>query len=168
MASGTDSQGNSGQAAIDRFAAMMIERMQQMKDTGWKQGWIGGVSGYAGLPQNVGGRNYSGSNSFFLQMHTAAMNYQLPVYLTFKQAHNLKAHVLKGEKAFPVVYWDMMIKDSQGNGGIPCNEQGREEGYGCHSFHQVIPGVQCGTDQLGRSTAGEDAETHGQVQGSGT
>ena len=29
------------------------------------------------------------------------MNYQLPVYLTFKQAHNLKAHVLKGEKAFP-------------------------------------------------------------------
>lgn len=51
MASGTDSQGNSGQAAIDRFAAMMIERMQQMKDTGWKQGWIGGASGYAGLPQ---------------------------------------------------------------------------------------------------------------------
>ena len=114
MASGTDFQGNSGQAAIDRFAAMMIERMQQMKDTGWKQGWIGGASGYAGLPQNVGGRNYSGSNSFFLQMHTAAMNYQLPVYLTFKQAHNLKAHVLKGEKAFPVVYWDMMIKDSHG------------------------------------------------------
>ena len=32
MASGTDSQGNSGQAAIDRFAAMMIERMQQMTD----------------------------------------------------------------------------------------------------------------------------------------
>ena len=55
MASGTDFQREtSGQAAIDRFAAMMIERMQQMKDTGWKQGWIGGASGYAGLPQNVG------------------------------------------------------------------------------------------------------------------
>ena len=40
MASGTDSQGNSGQVAIDRFAAMMIERMRQMKDTGWKQGWM--------------------------------------------------------------------------------------------------------------------------------
>lgn len=51
MASGTESHGNSGQAAIDRFAAMMIERMQQMKDTRWKQGWIGGASGYAGLPQ---------------------------------------------------------------------------------------------------------------------
>lgn len=93
---------------------MMIERMQQMKETGWKKGWIGGESGYAGLPQNVGGRNYSGSNSFFLQLHTAAMGYQLPVYLTFKQAHNLKAHVLKGEKAFPVVYWDMLVKDRDG------------------------------------------------------
>lgn len=92
----------------------MIERMRQMKETGWKKGWIGGESGYAGLPQNVGGRNYSGSNSFFLQLHTAAMGYQLPVYLTFKQAHNLKAHVLKGEKAFPVVYWDMLVKDRDG------------------------------------------------------
>ena len=42
------------------------------------------------------------------------MGYRLPVYLTFKQAHNLKAHVLKGEKAFPVVYWDMMVKDKYG------------------------------------------------------
>lgn len=117
MAYGTNSLSSSGgsvQAALERFTAMMIERMRQMKETGWKKGWIGGESGYAGLPQNVGGRNYSGSNSFFLQLHTAAMGYQLPVYLTFKQAHNLKAHVLKGEKAFPVVYWDMLVKDRDG------------------------------------------------------
>lgn len=117
MAYGTNSlssSGGSGQAALERFTAMMIERMRQMKETGWKKGWIGGESGYAGLPQNVGGRNYSGSNSFFLQLHTAAMGYQLPVYLTFKQAHNLKAHVLKGEKTFPVVYWDMLVKDRDG------------------------------------------------------
>ena len=117
MAYGTNSlssSGGSGQAALERFTAMMIERMRQMKETGWKKGWIGGESGYAGLPQNVGGRNYSGSNSFFLQLHTAAMGYQLPVYLTFKQAHNLKAHVLKGEKAFPMVYWDMLVKDRDG------------------------------------------------------
>lgn len=110
MASGT----NSGQQALERFVQMMIERMEQMKASDWKQGWIGGASGYAGLPQNVSGRNYSGSNSFFLQLHTAAQGYQLPVYLTFNQAHNLKAHVLKNEKAFPVVYWDMMVKDKDG------------------------------------------------------
>ena len=114
MINSLSSSGGSGQAALERFTAMMIERMRQMKETGWKKGWIGGESGYAGLPQNVGGRNYSGSNSFFLQLHTAAMGYQLPVYLTFKQAHNLKAHVLKGEKAFPVVYWDMLVKDRDG------------------------------------------------------
>ena len=117
MAFGTNpssSTGNAGQVALDRFAEMMIERMEQMKSSDWKQGWIGGANGFAGLPQNVGGRNYSGSNSLFLQLQTAAKGYQLPVYLTFKQAHNLKAHVLKGEKAFPVVYWDMMVKDKDG------------------------------------------------------
>ena len=92
---------------------MMIERMEQMKSSDWQKGWIGGA-GYAGLPQNVGGRNYSGSNSFFLQLQTAAKGYELPVYLTFNQAHNLKAHVLKGEKAFQVVYWDMLVKDKDG------------------------------------------------------
>ena len=99
MASGTSynpsASGNAGQVALDKFAAMMIDRMEQMKASDWKKGWIGGASGYAGLPQNVGGRNYSGSNSLFLQLHTAANGYDLPVYLTFKQAHNLKAHVLK-------------------------------------------------------------------------
>ena len=110
----TSSNGNAGQVALDRFAEMMIERMEKMKESDWKQGWIGGANGFAGLPQNVGGRNYSGSNSFFLQLQTAAKGYQLPVYLTFNQAHNLKAHVLKGEKSFPVVYWDMMVKDKDG------------------------------------------------------
>ena len=119
MASGTNfsfpgkSEG-AGQVALDRFAEMMIDRMEQMKDSDWKKGWIGGANGYAGIPQNVSGRNYSGSNSFFLQLQTAAKGYQLPVYLTFKQANNLKAHVLKGEKSFPVVYWDMMVKDKVG------------------------------------------------------
>ena len=115
MAYGTNTSCNAGQVAIDRFAEMMIARMEQMKASDWKKGWIGGASGFAGLPQNVGGRNYSGSNSFFLQLQTAAQGYQLPVYLTFKQAHNLKAHVLKGEKAFPVVYWDVLVKDKNGH-----------------------------------------------------
>lgn len=119
MASGfkfalSNSTAGAGQLALDRFAEMMIERMEQMKASDWKQGWIGGAGSYAGLPQNVSGRNYSGSNSFFLQLQTAAKGYELPVYLTFKQAHNLKAHVLSGEKSFPVVYWDMMIKDKDG------------------------------------------------------
>ena len=34
-----------GQAALDRFAEMMIGRMEQMKASDWKQGWIGGANG---------------------------------------------------------------------------------------------------------------------------
>lgn len=113
MASGTDGHGGSGQQALDRFAQMMIERMEKMKESDWQQGWIGGAAS-SGLPQNVIGRNYSGSNSFFLQLYTAAQGYQLPVFLTFRQAHNFKAHVLKGEKAFPVIYWDMLVRDKDG------------------------------------------------------
>ena len=114
MASGTNGASNSsGQQALDRFAQMMIERMEKMKGSDWEKGWIGGASS-AGLPQNIMGRNYSGSNSFFLQLHSAMKGYELPVFLTFKQAHNFKAHVLKGEKAFPVIYWDMLVRDKDG------------------------------------------------------
>ena len=114
MASGTNGPGNSGQTALDRFAEMMVERMERMKDSDWQQGWIGGARS-AGLPQNILGRNYSGSNSFFLQLYSAQQGYELPVFLTFKQAHNFKAHVLKGEKSFPVIYWDMLVRDKDGN-----------------------------------------------------
>lgn len=113
MAFGTDGPGNTGQTALDRFAEMMVERMERMKSSDWRQGWIGGASS-AGLPQNVLGRNYSGSNSFFLQLYSAQQGYELPVFLTFKQAHNFKAHVLKGEKSFPVIYWDMLVRDKTG------------------------------------------------------
>lgn len=113
MASGTNGPGNSGQIALDRFAEMMVERMERMKDSDWQQGWIGGARS-AGLPQNILGRNYSGSNSFFLQLYSAQQGYELPVFLTFKQAHNFKAHVLKGEKSFPVIYWDMLVRDKDG------------------------------------------------------
>ena len=113
MAFGTNGSGGSGQQAVDRFADMMIERMEKMKNSEWRQGWIGNATS-VGLPQNVMGRTYSGSNSFFLQLYSAQQGYELPVFLTFKQAHNFKAHVLKGEKAFPVIYWDMLVRDKEG------------------------------------------------------
>ena len=43
MAYGTNTSGNAGQVAIDRFAEMMIARMEQMKASDWKKGWIGGA-----------------------------------------------------------------------------------------------------------------------------
>lgn len=105
---------NSGDKAIDRFAEMMIRRMEDLKNADWKKGWIGGDTPIA-MPQNISGRSYSGSNSFFLQLESAVMGYRLPVFLTFNQAHKLDAHILKGSKAFPVMYWDVILRDNDGN-----------------------------------------------------
>lgn len=120
MGSGTKKYQNtsegstSGQKVIDRFAQMMIERMEKMKGSSWEKGWIVGEVA-AGLPKNIANRNYSGSNSFFLQLESAMKGYRLPIFMTFKQAHDLNSHVLKGEKSFPVAYWDFMIKDKFGS-----------------------------------------------------
>lgn len=105
---------NTTQAALDRFTEAMIQRMQQMKASDWKQGWIGSDSAVGALPQNVSGRNYSGSNSFFLQLDTAMNGYKMPVYMTYMQAVNYGAHVNKGEKSIPVFYWDVMMRDADG------------------------------------------------------
>ena len=102
------------QKAVDRFTEMMIERMEQMKSTEWKKGWIGNSIAPGAMPQNVSGRGYSGSNSFFLQLDTTLRGYSMPVYLTFKQANDLGAHVKKGESAMPVLYWDIMARDKDG------------------------------------------------------
>ena len=105
------SQGNK---AIDRFTEMMIDRMEKLKAGDWKKGWIGGGA-VMGMPQNLTGRNYSGSNSFFLQLDSALHSYRTPVYMTFHQAMNEGLHINKGSTSMPVIYWDLTIRDKDGH-----------------------------------------------------
>jgi antirestriction protein ArdC len=114
MKNGTENNAKSqSEKAVDLFTGMMIDRMEAMKSEDWKKGWIAG-NAVGGLPQNVTGRNYSGSNSFFLELNTALKGYKTPVYLTFMQARDLKAHILQGEKSMPVLYWDVVVHDRNG------------------------------------------------------
>lgn len=99
-------------AALQRFAEMLIKRMEEMQKD-WHKGWIGGGSMF-GLPQNISGRTYEGSNAFLLFLHTAGNGYKAPVYMTYGQLHKEGAHVLKGEKAVPVFKWGFSIKDKDG------------------------------------------------------
>lgn len=99
-------------ASLDRFAQMMIDRMEAMRDTGWRKPWISTKS--VGRPQNISGRPYSGSNSFFLGLYGDIKGYDIPCFLTFKQARDNGCHILQGEKSFPVIYWDLNIKDENG------------------------------------------------------
>ena len=99
-------------AALQRFAEMLIKRMEEMQKD-WHKGWIGGGSMF-GLPQNISGRTYEGSNAFLLFLHTASNGYKAPVYMTYGQLYKEGAHVLKGEKAVPVFKWGFSIKDKDG------------------------------------------------------
>ena len=99
-------------AALQRFSEMLIKRMEEMQKD-WHKGWIGGGSMF-GLPQNISGRTYEGSNAFLLFLHTAGNGYKAPVYMTNGQLYKEGAHVLKGEKAVPVFKWGFSIKDKDG------------------------------------------------------
>ncbi len=110
---GTDYK-NSGDKAIDKFCSLMIERMKSMKASDWRQGWTNGKGTMLGMPQNLSGRNYSGTNSFFLQMDTAMNAYRTPVYMTFMQAQKENLRIKRGAQSMPVIYWDLNIKDERG------------------------------------------------------
>lgn len=99
--------------AVQKFANMMIEKMTALKNQDWEKGWINGLG--CGLPQNYTGRTYNASNSFMLDLLSVAEGYSMPVFMTFKQAVDNKLKINAGSNSFPVVYWDLIIKDENGN-----------------------------------------------------
>ncbi len=104
---------SSSDRAIEKFSEMMISRLEEAKTNNWQKGWIGGEGNF-GMPQNLNGRNYSGTNSLFLFMDTAINHYAAPVYMTFLQKEKEGLRLKKGSEAMPVIYWDMSIKDGNG------------------------------------------------------
>jgi hypothetical protein len=110
----TNKGSSPGEKAIAKFTEMMIARMEELKGNGWKQGWIGG-NAFGDAPQNLAERTYSGANAFFLQMYAGMYDFKTPVFMTFLQATKEKLRINKGATSFPVVYWDLSIKDENGN-----------------------------------------------------
>lgn len=85
---------------------VITERILQMMETGlcpWRRPWKSLKA--AGLtPKNHNGREYRGANFFLLGM----LHYELPIFLTFKQAKDLGGQVMKGAKGFPVIFWKLL------------------------------------------------------------
>ena len=100
--------------ALQKFSDMLIARMEQMKESKWKKGWTDGRTAQFGLPQNLVGRPYTGSNAFLCQIHTTMEHYRMPVYLTIKQIRDAGAIIKKGEHSIPIFKWDLRIKDKDG------------------------------------------------------
>ena len=120
-------------AVIQQFADMMIKRMEDMKESNWKKGWMDGRSD-AGFPRNaLTGRQYNGLNPFMLMYNTIEHEYTTSMYLTARQLFSMNESlkdpstgkialenldkvmkINKGEKAFPVYYMIHKYKDMQG------------------------------------------------------
>ena len=100
--------------ALQKFSDMLIARMEQMKESKWKKGWTDGRTAQFGLPQNLVGRPYTGSNAFLCQIHTTMEHYRMPVYLTIKQIREAGGMIKKGEHSIPIFKWDLRIKDKDG------------------------------------------------------
>lgn len=72
----------------------------------WQQPWVGKNGDI--WPRNYAtGRNYSGVNAFLLNY---AANGQAPYFLTFKQGLALGGAVRRGEKGFPIIYFQPTMK----------------------------------------------------------
>ena len=100
--------------ALQKFSDMLIARMEQMKESKWKKGWTDGRTAQFGLPQNLVGRPYTGSNAFLCQIHTTMEHYRMPVYLTIKQIRDAGGMIKKGEHSIPIFKWNLRIKDKDG------------------------------------------------------
>ncbi len=110
----SDTRQSAGDKAIARFAESMIQRMEEMKSESWKKGWLPAVLG-GGVPMNISGRPYSGSNPLMLWLMSAEAGYKAPVFLTFNQANKLDVRIRKGAVSYPVLYFQPIYKDKDGN-----------------------------------------------------
>ncbi len=97
---------------LNRFSHMMIERMNQMKESNWEKGWFGVTKG--GSPMNLEGRNYKGCNVPLLMLDCCMQGFEYPIYCTLKQANRIGAHINKGACSMPIIFWDFMVYDKDG------------------------------------------------------
>lgn len=98
--------------ALQKFADLMIKKLTEV-DADWKKPWFT-TTGH-GLPQNIDGRVYNGINSFMLFLLQEERHFQTPVYMTFPQAKKQDVYINKGEKSFPVLFWNFLVKNDSGN-----------------------------------------------------
>lgn len=96
---------------LNKFTDLMIQKIEEV-DRDWQKPWFPNPS--IGYPQNLSGRKYNGTNAFLLYLNGAIQNYSFPVYATFNQLQSETLSVKKGEKAFPVIYWNFFIKNEEG------------------------------------------------------
>ncbi|WP_130472442.1 ArdC-like ssDNA-binding domain-containing protein, partial [Candidatus Magnetaquicoccus inordinatus] len=87
----------------------------------WMKPWNAEhAAGKISRPLRFNGLPYSGINVLMLWVEAMEKGYNAPLWMTFKQAHELGGHVRKGERGSLVVYANTLTK-------IEHNEENGEE-----------------------------------------
>jgi len=94
----------SRQDVYTRITAQIVEQLEKGVRP-WVKPWNAEhAAGRITRPLRHNGEPYSGINVLSLWMSASAQNFDAPIWMTFRQALELGAHVRKGEKGSLVVY----------------------------------------------------------------
>ena len=116
--------------AVAAYCDMMMKKIETLS-VDWTKPWFdGGLS----MPVNADMKGYHGINIIWLWLTCEERGYNMPVFMTYNRAHQLGAHIRKGEKATPVFFWRLIAKGDDGKW-----IDARDANDGCN----VIPVLKC-------------------------
>jgi antirestriction protein ArdC len=129
---------NERQDVYTRITDKIIADLEQGVRT-WMKPWnAGNTAGRISRPLRHNGVPYSGINILMLWAEATAQGFGAPIWMTFKQATELNAHVRKGEKGSLVVYANSITRTEQEDNG---EESEREihymKGYTVFNVEQI-------------------------------
>jgi antirestriction protein ArdC len=108
---------NERQDVYTRVTDKIIADLEQGVRT-WMRPWnAGNTAGRITRPLRHNGMAYSGINILMLWAEAMDKGFAAPIWMTFKQARELKANVRKGEKGFLVVYANSITRSEEGDNG---------------------------------------------------
>jgi antirestriction protein ArdC len=126
------------QDVYTRITDKIIADLEQGVRT-WMKPWnAGNTAGRITRPLRHNGLPYSGINILMLWAEAMDQGFSAPIWMTFKQALELNAHVRKGEKGSLVVYANSITRTEEGDNG---EETEREihymKGYTVFNVEQI-------------------------------
>jgi antirestriction protein ArdC len=105
------------QDVYTRVTDKIIADLEQGVRT-WMKPWnAGNTGGRITRPLRHNGVPYSGINILMLWAEATAQGFDAPIWMTFKQATELNAHVRKGEKGSLVVYANSITRTEEDDKG---------------------------------------------------
>ena len=94
-----------------KYADIFVAKFSEIDANGWQKPWICARPDI--VPQNISGRPYKNGNALFLMLAASVNQYRYPLFMTYNQAKNYGANVLKGETSYPVVYYAESVCDAE-------------------------------------------------------